>query len=160
MILHPPPDSKPAQSPNTPENDALHLNPGVSQRKPRSVAKLCVWLALLVCVIFGGIGVHSVISNIWYGLRHPHSRMYHDKPDKEVSDWSQVVRPMITKDSKFDVVASVWVRDDMAKDSTIRLESNDYPERLLFSGTVFHNVHLKSKNELANVTLSIPTTHL
>src|SRR5689334_23200812 len=131
MILDPPPDIKRTQNSDSPESGTLHLNPDVSHRKPRSVTKLCVSLALLTCVVFGGIGVHSVVSNLWYGLRHPHSAMYYDKPDTEVSDWSQVVRPMITKDSNFDIVASIWIRDDTAKDGIIRVNGKDYPERLL-----------------------------
>lgn len=153
-----PPDTKLITQ--TPENDGLHLNPGASHRKPRSVAKLCLWSILLIFIFFGGIFAYIVIDGVWNTIRYPHSEMYHDKPDSEVSDWSQIVRPMITKGSKFDVVASVWIRDDAAKDSTIRIDNEDHPERLLYSGTVFHNVHLESKNQFANVTLSIPTGHL
>lgn len=111
-------------------------------------------------MLVGGAITYSFVSSVWYAFQHTHVRLYHGKANAEVSDWSQVVRPMITKNTTFDIIASVWVRDERGADGVIRVDGGEYQERLIFSETVFRDVSLKSANALANVTLSVPTSHL
>jgi hypothetical protein len=156
----PPPDSKLSDN-----DQLLTLNPGVPKRKPRSMCKLCLWLLGIVVVAFGSLAVFLFVRNVLTGIRNPHlSKYYDEKVEGEVKDWSQVVKPMMMKDSKFDVVASVWIRDDTLsdgeKDASLKIDGEERPEKLIFSEKVFKNVDANGNPKFANVELRIPTNHL
>jgi hypothetical protein len=89
--------------------------------------------------------------------------MYFDENGPEFVDWSQIVRPMVQKDSKFDVVASVWVRDDdlvEGEDAVLKIDGEVRSEKLLFTRRVFRNVGVNDETKFANVELQVPTHHL
>ncbi|KAF9449356.1 hypothetical protein P691DRAFT_728077 [Macrolepiota fuliginosa MF-IS2] len=166
MIIDPPPDSKRGQNPSasTAHDDdsptsELHLSPGAPHRKPRSIGKLCLWITLGIGLVFGGMAAFSFVRNFWYRMRHPHREVYHNTPEDGVLDWSQVVRPIVTKESKFDIIASVWVRDDSGKDGVVIIDGEERAESLVYTGKVFQGVDFKSNNVFANVTLRVPTSH-
>ncbi|KAF5346852.1 hypothetical protein D9756_010607 [Leucocoprinus leucothites] len=155
-----PPGRKHSQSnSNAEDNDQLRLNPGAPIRKPRSAGRFCLWLTILLVCLVGGTTVFFFVKGIVYQLRHPHSQMYYDKPESEINDWSIVVQPMIGKKDSFDIVASVWIRDDDGRDGGLYVDGKEQPERLIFSETVFRDLTLKSKNVLKNVTLAVPIAH-
>jgi hypothetical protein len=155
----------PSNSKISNNDQLLRLNPEVTHRKPRSACKLCLWLLAIIVVTFGSYAVYSMVTGILNGIRNPHRSMYHDEKDKgEVTDWSQVVKPMIEKNSKFDVVASVWIRDDTlaesGRDASLKIDGEERPEKLVFTEKVFRNVDANSNVKFANVKLRIPTSHL
>ncbi|KAF7760708.1 hypothetical protein Agabi119p4_10117 [Agaricus bisporus var. burnettii] len=142
------------------------VEPGTSQRKKRSVLKLCLWLSGIIVIVLVSLGVWKLGTKVLMKVRNPHGHMYYDEKGKgggEPTDWSQVVKPMMTKDSKFDVVASVWIRDDnlvdSEKDAVAKVDGEERPEKLIFTGKVFENVDAKSNMKFANVDLRIPTNH-
>ncbi|EKM74896.1 hypothetical protein AGABI1DRAFT_132803 [Agaricus bisporus var. burnettii JB137-S8] len=148
------------------DNDQLKIvEPGTSQRKKRSVLKLCLWLSGIIVIVLVSLGVWKLGTKEFMKVRNPYGYMYHDEKGKggEPTDWSQVVKPMMTKDSKFDVVASVWIRDDTLvdseKDAVAKIDGEERPEKLIFTGKVFENVDAKSNMKFANVDLRIPTNH-
>jgi hypothetical protein len=142
------------------ESDSeLRLNPGAPERKPRSAGRLCLWLTLVFIVFAGSAVTYLIVSSMRYALRNPHSKLYHKTPEPEVI-WSNVVRPMITQGDSFDIVATVWVRDDEGNDGGMYVDGEERPERLLYSGTLFRNLSLESKNVFSNVSLRVPIKHL
>jgi hypothetical protein len=159
------PDGKPLPHPQTrpspsEENDQLRLNPGAPSRKPRSAGKFCLWLTVFVVGVVGGTAAYSFISNVVYSIQHPHNRMYYDKSEKDIADWSAVVQPMIREKDKFDIIASVWLRDDEGTDGGIWVDGEERRERLLYTGTVFRDMSLKSMHKFSEVKFQLPTKHL
>ncbi|KAJ3574379.1 hypothetical protein NP233_g1800 [Leucocoprinus birnbaumii] len=138
----------------------LQLDPGAPERKPRSATKVCLWLTFTFLVIAGCSLVHFIAQRALYGIQHPHSNHYHPKPESEVTDWSPVVRPLITKKDSFDIIASVWAHDDRGEDGGLYIDGEERPERLIFSKPVFRNVNLKGKTQFTNVTLRVPVASL
>jgi hypothetical protein len=139
----------------------LLLNPGPSERKARSIGTPCLWFTILLIVLVGGTTAYFFISKVVYQFQHPHHDLYYQPPAEGGElDLSAAVQPMIKEGDLFDVVASVWIRDDGGKDGTIFMDGEERPERLIFSDTVFRNVRINGKQEFANVALRIPMSHL
>jgi hypothetical protein len=71
---------------------------------------------------------------------------------------------MITKDSKFDVVASVWIRDDDSirgkEDAVLRIDGEGRPEKLIFTERVFKGLDVDGKMRSTDVKLRVPINHL
>ncbi|KAJ3574380.1 hypothetical protein NP233_g1803 [Leucocoprinus birnbaumii] len=134
----------------------LRLDPGAPEREPRSAAKFCLWLTLTFLVVAGCSVVYFLAESAWYGMQHPHSNHYHKKPESEITDWSKVVRPLITRNDSFDVIASVWVRDDGGEDGGLIIDGEERPERLIFLEPIFRSVSLREKTRFTNVTLRVP----
>jgi hypothetical protein len=142
------------------DKDQLRLDPGAPERKPRSVVKCCLLTTFTIVFFVICWLLYLALKGAWYGLQHPHSKLYYDKPATEITDWSKVVRPMISERDSFDIVASVWVQDVEGKHGGLYIDGKERPERLLFSDTVFRNLHLGDKLQHANVSLRVPTSHL
>jgi hypothetical protein len=147
---------------NSKSANPTSFHAGAPQRKKRSGCKSCLWL-LGIGVVLGGFGAFFYLKNFFYVFLHPHRDMYFDENGPEFVDWSQIVRPMVQKDSKFDVVASVWVRDDdlvEGEDAVLKIDGEVRSEKLLFTRRVFRNVSVNDETKFANVELQVPTHHL
>jgi hypothetical protein len=172
-------DYPPANSPLLPHNDitdptssnddsqSLTLDPGAPERAKRS-GKLCLWIMSIPIVLYIGFMVYVFYQNS-FGLQLPHKDLYYNEKGKggggEVMDGSRVVRPMITRDSKFDVVASVWVRDDDEliggkEDAVLRVDGEGRAEKLIFTERVFRGLDVDGKMKSEDVQLRIPIHHL
>jgi hypothetical protein len=70
---------------------------------------------------------------------------------------------MITKDSRFDVVASVWIRDDSIRgkeDAVLKIDGEGRPEKLIFTERVFKGLNVDGKMRSTDVKLRVPINHL
>lgn len=147
---------------NAESEDPLGLNPGVPERKRRSASRFCycLWWTVIVSAFAGIVALYYIFSKEMHYLQHPHHWSYVKKPDSEITDWSDIVRPMITQDDLFDIFASVWVQDNEGKAGGLYIDGEERPETLLYSETLFRNLSFKSRDKFTNVTLRLPTNHL
>ncbi|KAF9559385.1 hypothetical protein CPC08DRAFT_708923 [Agrocybe pediades] len=153
------PSSYPALEP------ALKLDPGPPPRKNRRTRRgliyrlFCKSLMLLALSLLG-YGSMLMIRRL---LSVPHKEMYHRVTDETSLD--KVVKPLITEDQTFDIVATVWLRDDsMLVDEPATTNagiegsrSKVLRERAIFSDTVFRGVKITDRGLKTSVKLEIPT---
>ncbi|KAF9553624.1 hypothetical protein CPC08DRAFT_767400 [Agrocybe pediades] len=142
----------------------LKLDPGRPTpkiRKPRSATYRLSYkaLAFLALALLGYLGT----SLVRYLLFVPHSDMYYRTRDKTSPD--EVIKSFIAEDETFDILATVWIRDDDVytyepPGSNAGIEgspSKVLRERAIFLGTVFRRVKLSDKGLETRVPLQIPT---
>ncbi|KAF4610821.1 hypothetical protein D9613_007277 [Agrocybe pediades] len=152
--------SPPAREP------ALKLDPGPpprnhGRRRPGLIYRLfCKGLMLLALGLLGYGGTLLVPLLLFV----PHQEMYHQTNNDAKPE--EVVQPLITEDQTFDIVATVWIRDDdndieeiMGSNAGIAgNRSKVLAERAIFSGTVFRGAKMTDRGLKTSVQLQIPTT--
>ena len=89
-------------------------------------------------------------------MREPHDWMYADKMAEEVQDWSTVVRPLVDRNQKFDIAATVWARKPHQYREPYNPIWNLPAEEPIFSGVVFRGVTFLDQHVHTKVNLSIP----
>lgn len=165
----PPNDSPSAENPPVypPSLHHLHLDPGPRQRLARKITPkgLCFGLAFLI-TFFLGLSILSFIQVTLERYSEPHfdMKVYQD-PKSGVTDGPGVVKPLIGKKgalgSRFDVVATVWVREGpyLSRRQGVELVESDLAtaERVLFSKTVFSNVSVQDRRLRTSVNFEVPT---
>ncbi|KAF4622350.1 hypothetical protein D9613_009485 [Agrocybe pediades] len=145
---------------------ALKLDPGPP---PRSISRrrrgllyrlLCKGLMLLALGLLG-YGATLLVRLL---LFVPHKEMYH-KVNNDTKP-EEIVRPLITEDQTFDIVATVWLRDDDIETQEIvgsnagieGSRSKVLTERAIFSDAVFRGARMTDRGLKTSVQLQIPTT--
>ncbi|KAJ7249694.1 hypothetical protein C8J57DRAFT_1521716 [Mycena rebaudengoi] len=116
-----------------PENEKQQLapDPGRQRRKSKPVSFsgfLCAVLAvfgalgaLLVVWVAGKIGLQFVDK-----LKLPHQALYQNETWDQVTNRSAVVRPLISGDEKFDIIATVWLRGNSSQQ--VAYQQDRYPD--------------------------------
>jgi hypothetical protein len=108
----------------------------------------------VLITLLGSIGMAKLASSIFKGMREPHNFLYENKTLAEVRNMSTIVRPLVDRDQKFDIVATVWVRRPDPRDNASWYWGHG--EEHIFSDTVFHGVTLMDEHVHTQVNLSIP----
>ncbi|KAF6745662.1 hypothetical protein DFP72DRAFT_925470 [Ephemerocybe angulata] len=138
---------------------ALVLNPGAMKRRGPSRLKRLMFRGCMVVSCLVVLGIAKFASVLYKRAQFPHQFMYKDLKPEEVEDWSNVVRPLVDENTKFDIVATVWVAN-RTFDFTLGNEwaqwAGQSPEEHIFSGVIFRGVTLSDKHVHARVNLSIP----
>jgi len=80
----------------------------------------------------------------------PHKHLYQDLSNDTPHE---IVHPLIDKDQKFDIVATVWIRD--VKGTKTR--DKNLVETVIFTDTIFSGIKMSDKNIRTSVNLDIPT---
>ena len=110
-----------------------------------------ILIALLVSIL-----VAKIASSIFNGMREPHDFLYENKTLAEVKNMSAVVRPLVDRDQKFDIVTTVWVRKLDPRDNASARYDWMHGEDHIFSDTVFRGLTLMDEHVHTQVNLSIP----
>lgn len=142
----------------------------------------CRWVSFTSLVLFCTLAVlllkfphilpdeyfKSVKAPIDFIINGPHSALYLD-PKMSSFEEQEVVRPLVDRDTAFDIVATVWVRSRAAegkvpvevpmstnaKNSGPR-ETSNLVEEVIFSEKIFKGLTLKDKNVMTSVKLRVP----
>ncbi|KAJ2932407.1 hypothetical protein H1R20_g4730, partial [Candolleomyces eurysporus] len=139
--------------------EKLDLFPGtVTSRKRRISGCKCMLLAFGILIfLLVSMGITQFVSSVLPGVREPHNLLYENKTLAEVKNMSTVVRPLVDRDQRFDVVATVWVRTlDPRWDRASERHDWMHGEDHIFSDTVFRGVTLMDEHIHTKINLSIP----
>ncbi|KAF9011265.1 hypothetical protein BDQ17DRAFT_1345832 [Cyathus striatus] len=138
----------------------LSLHPIIQRRRPCSPCKCLIWsgivctgLTAVICIIVVLFFIYSVALNAVSSLNSPSAWIHQNTTLEDVSDRSQVVRPLIDDGQLFDIVASVWIRH-----APFRGFNKALPESLLFSDVVFRGVSAKDRGIVSKVNFQVSTT--
>ncbi|KAJ2929904.1 hypothetical protein H1R20_g7159, partial [Candolleomyces eurysporus] len=118
--------------------EKLDLDPGtVPTRKRRTSGCKCMLFAVGILIsLLVSIGIAKFLSSLYHVMQEPHSFLYENKTLAEVRNMSTVVRPLVDRDQKFDIVATVWVRTLDPRDSASEQYNWMHGEDHIFSDTV------------------------
>ncbi|KAJ2932394.1 hypothetical protein H1R20_g4724, partial [Candolleomyces eurysporus] len=138
--------------------EKLDIDPGtVPSRRRRMSGCKCMLLAVGILIsLLVSIGIAKFVSSVFHGLREPHNSLYENKTLAEVKNMANVVRPLVDRDQKFDIVATVWVRTLDPRDDASGRYGWMHGEDHIFSDTVFRGVTLMDEHVHTKVNLSIP----
>ncbi|KAJ2932378.1 hypothetical protein H1R20_g4723, partial [Candolleomyces eurysporus] len=138
--------------------EKLDLDPGtVPTRKRRTSGCKCMLFAVGILIsLLVSIGIAKFLSSLYHVMQEPHSFLYENKTLAEVRNMSTVVRPLVDRDQKFDIVATVWVRTLDPRDGASEQYNWMHGEDHIFSDTVFRGVTLMDEHIHTRVNLSIP----
>lgn len=139
----------------------LKLDPGPQpRRRPRQTCSRCVlWTSLALVGLAASYGAYVVLRYAVRFVNTPHFLQLHDlsvpyKPN-------EVLKPLVSREQTFDVVATVWVHRDGGSDagdaSALKTGRQELAEDVVYSDTVFRGLRLKDKNVKTAVNLSVPT---
>jgi hypothetical protein len=78
-------------------------------------------VALLVALVAGKLSLQFADK-----LKPPHLALYQNKTWDQVTNRSAVVRPLISGDDRFDIIATIWLRGNASQQTTYRAER--YPD--------------------------------
>ncbi|KAF8992166.1 hypothetical protein BDQ17DRAFT_1546592 [Cyathus striatus] len=131
---------------------SLNLNPGGPHRRPVSI-----WMCYFYTTTIFLLSTLAVLKladpwRFYKNIRSPHASIYQNATLDKILNRTSVIQPMIDEKQKFDIVASVWVRD-----GPISEENEAVTEKLLFSDIVFRDVTLKDKGVMNEVNVQVPT---
>jgi hypothetical protein len=133
-------------------------DPVPAPRRKRRVSgcKCLIATGILISLLLS-MGTAKLVSEVYRGVREPHDALYENKTLAEVEDMSTIVRPLVDRNQKFDIVATVWVRTlDAPVDPLCERYEWMHKEDLISSDTVFHGVTLMDEHVHTKVNLSIP----
>ncbi|KAJ7189331.1 hypothetical protein GGX14DRAFT_485250, partial [Mycena pura] len=113
------------------EKQQLAPDPGPQPRKSKPVSSLGRLRAVLV--VFGASGV---LLAVWIAaimgqefvdkLKPPHLSLYQNETWDQVTNRSAVVRPLVSGDDRFDIIATVWLRGNAAQQAAY--QEDRYPD--------------------------------
>jgi hypothetical protein len=89
----------------------LSLDPGPKSRRPISACKCCLWTCLLLIGLLASLAGYLLLSALIGSIstrRLPHKYIYINATEASVVD---IVKPLISAEQRFDIAATVWVRD-------------------------------------------------
>lgn len=138
---------------------ALDLDPGISNVAKRkqlrvtfSVGRCCIWTSFTVTtlIIFA---VAGLVALPMMGKGHPHRKYLADAKISVENEPNRVVKPLVDNSTKFDIAATVFIRD--AQEAPHH-EDGRFKEIPLFSDVVFQDRQFGDKEQTAVVNLSIP----
>lgn len=116
----------------------------------RGICKcLCYAFTVFIGFITVVLGV-LFIRGPWMDSLAPHKHLYQDLSNDTPHE---IVHPLIDKDQKFDIVATVWIRD--VKGTKTR--DKNLVETVIFTDTIFSGIKMSDKNIRTSVNLDIPT---
>ena len=76
---------------------------------------------------------------------------------------NEVVQPLVDRNTTFDIVATVWLRQnelEQAAEGTNVTKGPILVEDAIYTNTIFRDLHLKDKGVKTTVNFSIPTEML
>ncbi|KAF7332880.1 hypothetical protein MVEN_02393300 [Mycena venus] len=113
------------------EKQQVAPDPGPQGRKPKPVSSLGLLRAVLVV-----IGASVVLLAAWFAgkiglqfvdkLKPPHLALYQNQTWDQVTNRSAVVRPLVSGDDKFDIIATVWLRGNASQQAAY--QEDRYPD--------------------------------
>ncbi|KAJ7688550.1 hypothetical protein B0H17DRAFT_1135523 [Mycena rosella] len=113
------------------EKQQLAPDPGPQRRKSKPVSPLGFLHAVLV--VFGASGVLLVM---WIAgkiglqfvdkFKPPHLALYQNETWDQVTNRSTVVRPLVSADDRFDIIATVWLRGNASQQAAY--QADRYPD--------------------------------
>ncbi|KAJ7203134.1 hypothetical protein GGX14DRAFT_652672 [Mycena pura] len=114
------------------EKQLLAPDPGPQRRKSKPVSALGCLRAVLV--VFGALGI---LLNVWIAvaigqlfmdklMKVPYLALYQNETWDQVTNRSAVVRPLVSGDDRFDIVATVWLRGNASQRAAYRKDR--YPD--------------------------------
>ncbi|KAJ6559589.1 hypothetical protein B0H19DRAFT_1375717 [Mycena capillaripes] len=113
------------------EKQQLAPDPGPQRPKSKPVNPLG-WL-YAVLVVFGASGVLLAVGiagkiglQFVDKLKPPHLALYQNETWDQVTNRSGVVRPLVSGDDRFDIIATVWLRGDASQQAAYQLDR--YPD--------------------------------
>ncbi|KAF9484580.1 hypothetical protein BDN70DRAFT_106138 [Pholiota conissans] len=136
----------------------LRLDPGPRPRRSSRLSWKCIALSFVgLGSVFGAFIVYNVIRAFMRQDVGVHTRMYQDL--KVTYNASQVVRPLVDANQTFDIVATVWLRQDTLTLDEITSVSGGpiLSEKAIYSETVFRGVRLEDQDLKTAVDLRVPT---
>lgn len=139
----------------------LKLDPGPQpRRRSKFSCKRLLWtIVAIVCLALTYVTVvYLILRNMTNWIGAPHSHLFQDLtvPYKR----NEVVRPLIDSNVTFDIVATVWLRQNdlqPASEDTNTTKGPILVEDAIYSDTLFRGLHLKDKGVKTTVNLSVPT---
>jgi len=148
---------------------ALKLDPGPAPRskgtaRSRFVYKILRYAFSLLAIALLGYVALSIVRRLRFT---PHKEMYH-KLGNDIRV-GEVVQPLIGKNQTFDVVATVWIRDDNPNPRPGDYESmpsirgsvsKHITEKAIFTDTIFRGVSITDKGLKTSVQIEISTAVL
>jgi hypothetical protein len=160
------------------KENIMRLDPGPRRRAAASSWSFCLLSVIGIVTIFTVIAlavVYQFASGFVRDMREPHRALYHNASAPAAPS----IGPLLLGDTKFDIVATVWVRaprteerefnvkhagaDSAAENAYDNVLPADVPyllEYALFSGVVFRGLRMHDKHVDAEVNLTIPTARL
>ncbi|KAJ2924040.1 hypothetical protein H1R20_g1209, partial [Candolleomyces eurysporus] len=139
--------------------NSKNLDPGPSRTRTQRTSVSCKCTTVVVGAILALLAYAVFVKIAWefyWNMREPHDWMYSDKTAEEVRDWSAVVRPLVDRNQKFDITATVWARKPHQYRESYGLTKDQPLEEPIFSGVVFRGVTFMDEHVHAKVNLSIP----
>lgn len=125
------------------------------RRRTCSICK-CIFIASAALFLFFACFVaRELVRSFAQTTGRPYPQLFANKTLEEVDDLQGVVRPLVDETTKFDIIATVRVRQWMARRKPA-LPTGVSGERVIYSGTIFKGLTLQDENVHTKVNLSIP----
>ncbi len=140
-------------------HEGLALDPGPQpRRRSKSGCKRLLWTIVVIICLTATYFVYVVLRNVTNWFREPHSHLFQDLtvPYK----LNDVVRPLVDTNTTFDIVATVWLRQnelEQAGEVTNVTKGPVLVEEAIYTDTIFRGLHLKDKGVKTTVNFSVPT---
>ncbi len=149
---------RPINMPATPTD--LKLDPGPQPRRQSrfGCCKCILWAIITIVCLVSSYAGYAFLRGLTMWFKAPHSHLFQDlsvpyKPN-------EVVRPLVDTNQTFDIVATVWVRQDtldLVLDGDNATHVPTLTEEVVYSGTIFQGLRLSDKNVRSTVNLNVPT---
>ncbi|KAJ7793352.1 hypothetical protein B0H14DRAFT_2927168 [Mycena olivaceomarginata] len=141
------------------EKQQLALDPGPERRKSKPVSSLG-WLRAVLVVV----GASVVLLVLWSAgkiglqfvdkLQPPHLALYQNETWDQVTNRSAVVRPLVSGDDRFDIIATVWLRGNASQQAAYQEEW--YPDAANELVEDTKDTHFHKQLRISNIgTLSV-----
>ena len=143
-------------------HEGLKLDPGPQpRRRSKSGCKCLLWTIVVIVCLIVTYFVYVILRNVTNWFREPHSHLFQDLtvPYK----LNEVVQPLVDRNTTFDIVATVWLRQnelEQAAEGTNVTKGPILVEDAIYTNTIFRDLHLKDKGVKTTVNFSIPTEML
>ena len=143
-------------------HEGLKLDPGPQpRRRSKSGCKRLLWTIVVIVCLTVTYFVYVILRNVTNWFREPHSHLFQDLnvPYK----LNEVVQPLVDRNTTFDIVATVWLRQnelEQAAEGTNVTKGPILVEDAIYTNTIFRDLHLKDKGVKTTVNFSIPTEML
>lgn len=147
----------------------LNLDPGSGPRR-RSISgcRCLVITAAIVLLSAVVLFFTRIVTNVVTNVSKPHRALYQNASLQEVSNRASVVQPLINRNQKFDIAATVWLRSagsrnhelpvgGGAEDGETTEAQTEVFETPLYSDIVFRGLRLTDKDVFSAVNFTLPT---
>jgi hypothetical protein len=141
------------------EKQQLAPDPGPERRKSKPISSLG-WLQAVLVVV----GASVVLLVLWSAgkiglqfvdkLQPPHLALYQNETWDQVTNRSAVVRPLVSGDNRFDIIATVWLRGNASQQAAYQEER--YPDAANELVEDTKDTHFHKQLRISNIgTLSV-----